>query len=397
MRAPCAVVLAALLAGCASELTVPGQCPDFCPSGEPTVREVVVPAIMGSDSSFFGYTGHSEVPALLVSNGLAAGEARPWYRFRSVPDTVLVGGTYHPYTIDSIAITFTLVARDSTKGDLVFDLYRLPVSIDTTITFSEIETELSAANWIDSLPVADSVRRGSVRRVYTGETLERLMIPVADSGKLALGVRVRGAGPTGARISSLASSTGTASFTTYARVDVTDTTLQKQTLSETPEGAGYVWEPRGPVDPDLLYLGDLLAARTLIRFELPPDIRDKAVLLRATLELPPARPVVGLPNDPAALEVRGVDTDLGAKSTPLFIRIAVGTLPDDGSLEPVSVDVLGIVNLWTQPDPPSSTLYLSVRPEGGSFHRPVFRSTRSAGGGPQLRISYLLPPPVEKP
>ena len=391
------MVLALLLTGCAQELTVPGQCPEFCPSGQPTVLEVVLPAILASDSSFFGYSGNSEVPALLVSDGLSAGEARSWYRFRSVADSLLVQGTYRRYTVDSVAITLTLIARDSTKGNLVFDLYRLPVSIDTTVGFAALDAELSPEHWIDSLPVADSVRRGSVRVVFAGATLDRLVIPAADSGTLALGLRVRGEGTTGARVSSLASSTGTASFTTYARVDVVDTTLQKHTLSETPEDAGYVWEPRGPADPDLLYIGDKLSARTLVRFELPPAIRDIAVLLRVTLELPPARPLIGLPNDAAALEIRGIGTDLGAKSTPLFARIASGALPNDGTLTPVSVDVIGIVDLWTRPDPPASTLYISIRPEGGSFHRPVFRSTRSPGGGPQLRISYLLPAGVEKP
>ena len=390
------LVLGVLLAGCEQELTVPGHCPEFCPSGQPKVFEIVLPATASSDSSFFGYLGHSEVPALLVSDGLPAGEARSWYRFFSVPDSIRVQDTLRPYTVDSIAIILTLIARDSTKKGLVFDLYRIPVTTDTTTSFEALNGELTPASWIDSMPVPDSVQRGSVRRVFTGESLDRFVIPPSDSGKHALGIRVRGPGPTGARISSLASSTGTASFVTYARVAVADTTLQKHTLSQTPEAAGFVRTSNGGQDPDLLYVGDLPAARTILRFELPTVVRDSGTLLRVTLELQPARPMAGLANDAASLEVRGVGKDLGAKSTPLFARVGVVDLPE-GSSATVSVDVIGIVDLWTLPQPPASMLYLGLRPEGGSFHRPVFHSTRSGGGVPQLRITYLVPAPLEKP
>ncbi len=390
------LVLGVLLAGCEQELTVPGQCPEFCPSGRPKVYEIVVPATVSSDSSFFGYLGYSEVPALLVSNGLPTGEARAWYRFFSVPDSISVHDTLRPYTVDSIAVILTLIARDSTKPGLVFDLYRIPVTTDTAITFESLDGELTAASWIDSMPVADSVRQGSVRRVFAGESLNRFVIPQSDSGKHAIGIGVRGPGPTGARISSLASSTGTASFVTYARVAVADTALQKHTLSQTPEAAGFVRTTNGGQDPDLLYVGDLPAARTILRFQLPVVVRDSATLLRATLELQPARPMAGLANDAASLEVRGVDKDLGAKSTPLFTRVGVVNLPE-GSLETVSVDVIGIVDFWTLPQPPASMLYVGLRPEGGSFHRPVFHSTRSGGQAPQLRITYLVPAPLERP
>lgn len=390
------LVLGVLLAGCEQELTVPGHCPEFCPSGQPKVFEVVVPATASSDSSFFGYLGYSGAPALLVSAGLPAGEARSWYRFFSIPDSILVLDTLRPYTVDSIAVILTLIARDSTKKGLVFDLYRIPVTTDTTTSFEALDGELTPASWIDSMPVADSVRRGSVRRVFTGESLDRFVIPPGDSGKHAIGIRVRGPGPTGARISSLASSTGTASFVTYARVAVADTTLRRHTLSQTPEAAGFVRTSNGELDPDLLYVGDLPAARTILRFALPAAVRDSGTLLRATLELQPARSLAGLPNDAASLEVRGVDKDLGAKSTPLFVRVGLADLPE-GTSATVSVDVIGIVDLWTQPQPPASMLYVGLRPEGGSFHRPVFHSTRSGGGAPQLRITYLVPAPLEKP
>jgi hypothetical protein len=43
-------------------------------------------------------------------------------------------------------------------------------------------------------------------------------------------------------------------------------------------------------------------------------------------------------------------------------------------------------------------MFLSLLPEGASFTRPVFGSTRSGTvGGPRLRITYLKPFPFENP
>lgn len=383
------------LTGCEQELTVPGACPEFCPSGQPQIRDTTIAAVVGSDSSFFGYLGQADIPALLVSDGLPAGEARAWYKFPRRVDSILVQDTLRTYTIDSIVVILTLVGRDSTKGNLVFDLYRIPIATDTTVGFSELNDHLVPANWIDSLPVPDSVRTGPVRKVFTDSVLARFAVPEDDSGQVAIGVRVRGPGPTGARLGSLNSVFGSAGFTTYARVAVADTTLQRHTLALTAIDAGYVRTGAGPVNLDRLYAGDLPAGRSLIRFAVPKEILQ-STLLRVTLELEPDGPLYGLPNDAGFLQARAVDKDLGAKSTPSFAFVSTGQLPE-GTATGFSLDVLRLVSLWGLPDPPAQTLYLSMLPEGGSFHRPVFHSTRSGGTPPRLRITYLLPPRVERP
>ena len=43
-----------VLAGCEEELTVPGQCPELCPGGQPAVLDTIVYATEGSDTAYFG-------------------------------------------------------------------------------------------------------------------------------------------------------------------------------------------------------------------------------------------------------------------------------------------------------------------------------------------------------
>jgi hypothetical protein len=388
--------LVLVAAGCEEDLTVPGKCPDLCLGGTPQVRELLLPARAASDSSFFGYAGFGDLPALLLSNGIAAGEARAWYRFPRRSDSVGVGTEFLPYTVDSVALVVPLVARDSTVTGLWIHFHRIPYETDSLATFAELDAALGPESLIDSVAVPDTLRRGNVRLVLSGEDLGRLVFAPEDSGRLAIGFRMRASEPTGVRLGSVLSSTGPATFTTFARVEVSDTARQRQTISLRAEANGFVTSAARVVNPDLLYVGGLPAARTLLRFEVPRAIFDSSALVRATLELVPAEPLYGVRNDAAALEVRGVTSDLGAKSTPVFSFRIPQALPE-GTQDTVRVDVANIVNLWAGANPLPQVLYLSLAPEAGSFHQPVFFSTRSAQGAPRLRITYLLPAPVERP
>ncbi len=391
-----AALLAAALAACAEDLTVPGQCPDLCLGGTPRMEEIVVPVVASSDTTFFGFAGLGEVSALLVSNAIAAGEARAWYQFAARPDSVFVQEQWMPYTADSVVIALGLVARDTALSGLVLYLHRIPYTVDTLSGFAFVESAMTPATLIDSIVVPDTLRRGPVRALLTGEAVARLQLTEADSGRLAIGVRMRAAAPSGVRIGSLISSTGAALMTTYARVAVTDTVQQRQTITTATLTNGWVTRTPTVHHPDLLYLGGAPSGRTVLRFAVPKAIIDSTSLVRATLELVPAAPLHGLPTDPAAIEVRGVTADLGAKSTPIFTFLQSRALPV-GTRDTVRIEVFGLVQLWASATGIPQTLYLSLAPEAGSFHEPVFFSSRSGQGTPRLRITYLRPAPVERP
>ena len=155
------------------------------------------------------------------------------------------------------------------------------------------------------------------------------------------------------------------------------------------------------LDSTLLYVGGEPSSRALLRFDLPPHIRDSATIVRATLELTPTTPIVGLPTDPARLQARGVLADLGAKSP---VNSAAGRVPADtietGATN-VNLEAVSVVQLWLGPAPLPSALVLAMAPdlEAASFSRPVFYSTRAADPTvrPRLHISYLRAFPFENP
>jgi hypothetical protein len=394
------LVLAGLLwvAGCEEELTVPGRCPELCPGGQPTVFDTVIPALEASDTTFFGYSGHLGITSLLVSNGLEAGEARAWVRFPERSDSITVAAVRHAYTVDSVAFVFSVVARDTLVDDLKLYLHKAPLTFDSLSTFADLEAALTPETLIDSLEVADSVRIGQVRLVISDSATLANLIQPADTGRLALAVRMGAEAPTGVRLSAIGGGAGGAGFITYARVDVPDTAQQRQTLTLTAATNGFALQVTGePTNPDLLYVGRVPSTRSFIRFPIPGFFSDSSVqLVRATLELTPAEPIIGLRGDAGIVDVRGLIKDIGAKSAPFFSANGSASLPESSS-GVFRIEVLDVVDLWRLGENGLvPTLLLALAPDGGSFHRPVFHSTRSAEG-PRLRITYVRPSQVEQP
>ena len=61
------------------------------------------------------------------------------------------------------------------------------------------------------------------------------------------------------------------------------------------------------------------------------------------------------------------------------------------------LDVTNMVRAWQGKSGLPQVLFLLATPEAASFSRPVFRSTRSASGGPRLRLTYTLQFPFSRP
>ena len=400
MRPGVGALLAALvLSGCQEKLTAPADCPALCPGGQPQVFDEVFTAITGADTSFVGYVQPHQGPALLVSNGLQGFEERGLIRFSTRAESISVRDTMRAYTIDSVALNFALVARDTTLDGLQVLVYRIPRSIDSATTFAAIDPAFVPEALIATVSVPDSLISGNVRAVFGAAELGRVEIPAVDSGQLAVGLRIAAPTATGARLGTLAAGTG-ALFTSYVTLDVPDTgTARLRTIAVGPGFNTHVSEVPQVTDPTLLAVGGAPSARALLRFDLPPRIRDSASIVRATLELTPVTPVTGLPTDPARLLARAVLSDVGAKSP---VTSTAGRVPED-TLEigtaTVSLEAVRLVELWLGATTRPTALVLSLTPEAASFTRPVFYSTRAADPAlrPRLRLSYLLSFPFETP
>jgi hypothetical protein len=315
---------------------------------------------------------------------------------------VTVRDTARTYTIDSVALGFNLVARDTNLAGLQVQLYRLPVGIDSTTTYSAVDPAFVPGNLVASIAVPDSVKTGPIRTVLQGADLARVQIPPSDSGVLALGVRIDAPSPTGARLGAAAGGNGPV-FVTYATLDVPDTgTAKLRTFSLSASFNSFVAPVTQTDDSTLLAVGGEPSARALLRFDLPARLRDSATIVRATLELTPVTPISGLPTDPARLQARAVLADLGAKSP---VNSSPGRVPADtlesGVNGTVGLEAVRLVELWLGSTPRPTALVLALAPdlEAASFSHPVFYSTRAADPAlrPRLRVSYLRSFPFENP
>jgi hypothetical protein len=396
-----AILLAALaLAGCQEKLTAPGDCPTLCPGGQPQILDEVFTATPGADSSYSGYVQPHQARSMLVSNGLQGFEERALFRFQARADSVSVRDTLRGYTIDSVALSFTVAARDTNLNGLELLLYRVAPGFDSSTTFAAVAPAFVPESLIAAVPVPDTLNTGVVRTVFQGADLGRVQISPADSGRLALGVRLSAPSFTGVRLGAIAGG-ARALFTTYATLDIPDTgTAKLTTLALGATFNTYVSEVPQVGDTTLLAVGGAPSSRALLRFNLPQRILDSATIVRATLEFTPTAPISGLATDAVLLEARSVLADVGAKSpvNTLPLRVAVDTL-EPGSTT-ISLEAVRLVELWLGSARPSAVvLALTPALEGASFTEPVFYSTRAADPAvrPRLRLSYLLPFPFETP
>ncbi|MEP7325124.1 MAG: hypothetical protein ABI836_04175 [Gemmatimonadota bacterium] len=392
------LTLGAFLAvACRDDLNAPVDCPAICPGGQPPVLETVLPARDSMDSSFVGYVRAGLGISLRISNGLPVSEDRGIVLFLPRPDSITVGDSTRSYVVDSVVFGLTLQARDTLVDSLRFLIYRLPINIDTTTTFADIAPSLVPANVLDTIFVPDSIKAGLIQSVLTGPQLAQVLIPAQDSGKIAIAIALEANAPTGARIASIAA-TGSPRFTTFVTANnVTDSTLKKQVINRFPSFTSFVTQNPPPPDNTLLAIGGGPSARARLKFDLPRNIRDSVTILRATLELTPNSAILGLPNDPATLQVIGVIGDLGAKSPLISGGNSIGLLTlENGTTDTVEVDVTRLVRLWQTKNGLPPVIFVAIGPEAATFTEPVFKSTRSASGGPRLRITYYEKFPFQR-
>jgi hypothetical protein len=376
-----------MLAACTERLTTPADCPDQCPGNSLIVRDTVIEAIFDLDSTYTGYLRATDIPALLVSNGLAAGDARAWATFPRRADSVFLDGLQHKLTVDSAAIAFNVIGRDSAVHGTELVVHRIPPVIDTNTTFAELAAQLTPASVLGTIAINDT---GTARLVFAGENLHLIDVFEADSFRLGIGLSLTAPSPTGIRLASLNFSSRPPTMTLYGKIEIADTGRQRQTLSATADSANYVINAPAAPGQQLLFLGGKPGSRAILRFTPPPALKDSAIILRATLELTPAGPLPGLKNDPATLEIRGVLADVGAKSPYLAGLGRSVTIPVDDTGVQI-VDIRDIVGTWFVAGAPPSALVIGINPEGGSFARPAYFSSRSLTGRPRIRITYALP------
>lgn len=385
------------LAGCKEQLSIPTDCAVECSTGM-IIRDTTVNALAQGDSSYTGYVGFNEAPSLLLSNDPAIGIIHSVISFDVTPDSLEFGGNKFRVDIDSVKILIAVGTRDTLVKNPRFLIYRLPPRTDSTASFAQIESYFTPERLIDSLILPDSVFSGEMPLLFAGEDLAKVAIPAADSGRVSLGIKLHADTLTAMRIGSRLTSGFGPGYVTYGQGEEGTPEVVQIQFDPEPLYNGMVRSPgsASPNGTDLLSVGGIPSSRSLVRFQLPEVLRSQANILRATLILTPTEPIRGWKFEPTGLEVRPIVADLGYRSPPSSIAIG-GALMTPGAAGEVEVDVASVVSLWLRSPLIAQAFYLSVTTEGAAFSAPSFRSSRSASGGPRLRLTYVLPGKPETP
>jgi len=387
---------AAAVVACQERLAGPADCPNLCPGGY-QLRDTVLSPLQNQDSSFLGYVLAGQGTSLRVSWQFPVSEDRSVVRFIPRPDSFTVStDSLLPYTIDSVQLSFQVAYRDTSVKNLYVYIYRLPATVDSSYTFAEADSAFTPASIIDSFHVSDDSVIQTLADTLRGAALSRVAIAQADTGILAIGFQIRAASGTGIRLTS--AGTGAPTFRTFVTVKTGDTTTVSQTFARGASFQRFLSMATVPFDPTILTVGGVPSARTIMRFPWPEYLKDSAQLIRATLELIPTGPIPGLNGDTAHILVDPVLADFGAKSPTTTVTTNISTVPIlAGQTDTVRIEMLNGIGLWqgTTARPPA--LMLQLAPEGSSFTRATFGSTRTPAIAPILRLTYALRYPFDAP
>ena len=420
------VALAALAAvtACTEDVTAPGHCPDFCPSGSITGVDTVLQTVVQRDSAFRGFVRPHEASSLLATNLPGVIDSRAIFLTLPIGDSLVVesgtGARGQIVGVDSLKLSVTITRRDTSAHNLTLVYYRLPLDLDSTKTFADLAGAWTGTDSLRSLNVdsvyalaghVDLLRGDSVfvdtltNRVTVIAKLDSASAPyvVADSGKAAFGVKVVADSRASIALGSVEAGLGPL-LTWFAEADsvAKDTVPRSSTVGVRFDS--FVFDLLSPsVDTTLdstLAVGGMPVARSIMRFALPRLIRDSVQISRATLVLVTARPPEGVPADSFTLSAHGVLADFSAKS-PLSpdpsrvatTRVHIGIARGDT----VRIEMADILRSWQIDTLAPTTLALRQIPEGTEFPEIRFEPSTNVALAPALHVTYVRRFPFGKP
>jgi hypothetical protein len=377
-----------LVVGCTEKLAIPGDCPTLCPGGQAVVVDTVLEAIVGGDSSFTGYGLLNDGVTIQLANGGDMGEVVGLVRFVPGSDSVMVADTFYTVTRDSVRVQFYLFKRDPAASGVAIDFYRLSPRTDSLVSQEEVLAAMTPDRLLRSVPVPDDTENGVVELLFETADLGLLPFVPSDSGRLVIGARLRANQPgVGAYLGGASSGSGAPIWHTYGHIDIADTSLVSQSVTRAVQWQRSVYSAAAEAhNPDILRIGGPSASRAIIRFALPPVLKDSATILRATLEMVPAFASTGITGDSVSIGAMGLLADFGAKSP--VINSPMGSAFARTGTDTVRVDIAAVVALWQGDQGVPSAVRVQALQEYSSLVSPRFQSSRLAGGGPRLRITY---------
>jgi hypothetical protein len=248
--------------------------------------------------------------------------------------------------VDSFGVNLIMEARSPGTGDFELAVFRLPVSVDSTTTYADLQstfvdsTEIAAASF-SGVEAADTIAI-----IIPGDAFPTL----EEDSAVAVGISMRSVEPAYVDFQTSNLATNTLSITRFVQVDSADGQLAART-DNTPVGYdSFVFPDVPAAGPAALGVGGSPSARAFLKIALPPRVVDSSSVIRATLLLVPAEPVLGAPGDSIRIVAEGIAADIGPKSP-------IKQVPDDsiavysgltmtGSTDTLRIDVTHVIAPW---------------------------------------------------
>ena len=395
MRLLASLSMCFLATACVEDIVAPGVCPDYCPGGIIEVIDTVVTASIDRDSSYVGYLPTRYAETMQITTGGTL-ESHGVLRFWPFDDEVFLdtaaSDSRPVVSVDSFKVHINFEARSSGTGEFEFVLFRLPVSVDSTTTYADLQSFFNDSTELASGSVTSESLEDSVAVVLAGDAFPTLE---EDSSVAAIGISMRSAEPAFVNLQTRDRSFEYLRITRFVQVDSADGQLAARVDTTYSAFDTFVFPDPPAVAPATLPVGGTPSIRSFLRVDLPAFIVDSSSIVRATLMLVPSEPVLGAPGDTIRILAEGLAADIGPKSP-------IVQVPSDsidfysglalaGSSDTLRIDVTHIVAPWKNDTTASRTLMLRAVLEGGTLSEFRFYSSMSAVGAPALHVTYIPP------
>jgi hypothetical protein len=290
---------------------------------------------------------------------------------------------------DSLRFTFNVVRRNRNTSGVTLALHEIPIVTDSAKTFADMDPYFQDSTLITTVQVPDSLVYGPVSvtvlpgalRHFGEDSLQSgigLRIVSPDPAFVSLGPDTLNSPAQILRFVQLDSSTGTTRVTRsesramYFKTFVADT-------AASPPAAG-------------LRVGGIAGSRAFIKLNVPTRLVDSAVVVRASLLIPPTTST-GAPGDTFTLRVLPLGTDFGPKSPLADSTYGGYTRVGVGSADTVVMDLSRAFLLWRGNAVVPHTVMLGVvrSEESGSIDAFDLPDQTSAASRAILRITYGMP------
>jgi hypothetical protein len=292
--------------------------------------------------------------------------------------------------VDSFRVNLLIDDISLGTGDFELVVHRLPASVDSTVTYADLQSTFADSAELAALTVTSAVADDTLTVVIPGDAFPTLD---EDSAVAALGLSIRSAEPAFLNFATMNRSLNSLWINRFVQVDSADGQPAARLDATYASFDTFVFPELAAVGPSALVVGGSPAARAFLHVALPSRIVDSSNVLRATLMLVPAEPVLGAPGDTIRIVAEGLAADFGPKSPIRQVPVdSIGLysgLTSTGSSDTLRIDVTHVIAPWNSDSTLVRALMLRAVREGGTFGEFRFNSSESAFGAPALHVTFI--------